>query len=202
MRFVGLSARWGARRAWPNVAGPCSSGRCAPRPSNQISMASGLTPFSRPICARRSDSLFSTIRQLRRRERMGSDRSRRSLQAKARCVSFSRGQASQAKRFAEVFSPNDRFHETLYSASGNRQLASAIRHQSRTSGDLDHHFAMIDAVANRDNAALADIVRTHIQRRKDFSPRIRRDRLTRVLDKCPSSRANLRQWRTSERSHS
>ena len=92
-------------------------------------------------------------------------------------------QASREERFAEVFTLNNRFHETLYNAAGNRLLAEAIlrytfaTHPIRTRAfpneelreiAISDHFEMIDAIANRENATLANLVRAHIQRPKNF----------------------------------
>ena len=92
-------------------------------------------------------------------------------------------QASRAQRFAEVFDLNNVFHETLYDAAGNRLLAKAIlqytfsTHLIRTRAfpseemreiAIADHFAMIEAIRRGDNASLAAIIRSHIQRPKDF----------------------------------
>ncbi|MCS6759338.1 MAG: FCD domain-containing protein [Candidatus Devosia euplotis] len=91
--------------------------------------------------------------------------------------------ASREQRFAEVFSLNNSFHEVLYRTAGNQQLADAILHYTfathpiRTSAfpseelreiAIADHFKMIDAIAKGDAANLAEIIRTHIQRPKDF----------------------------------
>jgi DNA-binding GntR family transcriptional regulator len=91
--------------------------------------------------------------------------------------------ASRAQRFAEVFSLNNSFHEMLYRAAGNRQLADAIRHYTfathpiRTRAfpseelrevAIGQHFEMIDAIAAGRHDHLATIIRTHIQRPKEF----------------------------------
>jgi len=92
-------------------------------------------------------------------------------------------QASREQRFADVFSLNNSFHEVLYRAAGNRQLADAILHYTfathpiRTRAfpseelreiAITEHFAMIDAIARGEAEELAAIIRTHIQRPKDF----------------------------------
>jgi DNA-binding GntR family transcriptional regulator len=92
-------------------------------------------------------------------------------------------QASREQRFAEVFSLNNSFHEVLYRAAGNQQLADAILHYTfathpiRTRAfpseelreiAIAEHFAMIDAIAQGDGGALAEIIRSHITRPKDF----------------------------------
>ncbi|KRA97778.1 hypothetical protein ASD83_11855 [Devosia sp. Root685] len=92
-------------------------------------------------------------------------------------------EASREQRFAEVFSLNNSFHEVLYRAAGNQQLADAILHYTfathpiRTRAfpseelreiAITEHFAMIEVIGRGDGAALADIIRSHIQRPKDF----------------------------------
>lgn len=91
--------------------------------------------------------------------------------------------ASRGQRFADVFSLNNAFHETLYRAAGNQQLADAIIHYTfathpiRTRAfpneelreiAITEHFAMIETIAHGDGAELGAIIRTHIQRPKEF----------------------------------
>lgn len=91
--------------------------------------------------------------------------------------------ASREQRFGEVFSLNNSFHETLYRAAGNQQLAEAITHYTfathpiRTRAfpneelreiAIAEHFDMIDAIAHGQGERLAGIVRKHIQRPKEF----------------------------------
>jgi DNA-binding GntR family transcriptional regulator len=91
--------------------------------------------------------------------------------------------ASRNQRYAEVFTLNNEFHELLYDAAGNRQLAEAITHYTfathpiRTRAfpseelrevAITDHFAMIDAIARGDSQRLAEIIRRHISRPKDF----------------------------------
>lgn len=91
--------------------------------------------------------------------------------------------ASRAQRFADVFSLNNSFHEMLYRASGNQQLADAILHYTfathpiRTRAfpseelreiAITEHFRMIDAIAAGDGQTLAGVIRTHITRPKEF----------------------------------
>lgn len=91
--------------------------------------------------------------------------------------------ASRAQRFAEVFSLNNAFHEVLYRAAGNQQLADAIIHYTfathpiRTRAFPDEqlreiaiaeHFDMIDAIAKGEGQRLGAIIRTHILRPKEF----------------------------------
>ncbi len=90
---------------------------------------------------------------------------------------------SQSQRLGDVFELNDRFHETLYRAAGNRQLADAIRHYtfatqpirtrafaSRDIRELaiDEHFKMINALTVGDTDGLCQIIARHIRRPKDF----------------------------------
>lgn len=92
-------------------------------------------------------------------------------------------EASQNQQFSEVFSLNNQFHETLYAASGNTLLAEAIQqytfatHPIRTRGFSNQnqrelavadHFAMLEAIKLGENTKLADIIRDHIRRPKDF----------------------------------
>ncbi|MDN5851093.1 MAG: GntR family transcriptional regulator [Nitrococcus sp.] len=92
-------------------------------------------------------------------------------------------QASRQQRFAEVFSLNNAFHEVLYRAAGNQQLADAITHYTfathpiRTRAfpseelreiAITEHFEMIDAVAKGDRKRLAEIIRSHITRPKNY----------------------------------
>jgi DNA-binding GntR family transcriptional regulator len=91
--------------------------------------------------------------------------------------------ASRNQRYAEVFTLNNEFHELLYGAAGNRQLAEAITHYTfathpiRTRAfpseelrevAITDHFAMIEAIARGDSQRLAEIIRRHIGRPKDF----------------------------------
>ncbi len=91
--------------------------------------------------------------------------------------------ASRAQHFAEVFSLNNTFHEVLYRAAGNQQLASAILHYTfathpiRTRAfpseelreiAISEHFEMIDAIANGDGERLGSVIVRHITRPKDF----------------------------------
>ncbi|SMQ69404.1 transcriptional regulator, GntR family [Devosia lucknowensis] len=91
--------------------------------------------------------------------------------------------ASRAQRFADVFSLNNAFHEVLYRAAGNQQLADAILHYTfathpiRTRAfpseelreiAISEHFGMVDAIAKGEGARLAEIVHGHITRPKDF----------------------------------
>lgn len=92
-------------------------------------------------------------------------------------------QASREQRFADVFSLNNAFHEVLYRAAGNQQLADAITHYTfathpiRTRAfpneelrelAIREHFAMIEAIAAGDSERLSAVIRTHIGRPKDF----------------------------------
>ncbi|WP_186767082.1 GntR family transcriptional regulator [Devosia ginsengisoli] len=92
-------------------------------------------------------------------------------------------EASRTQHFADVFSLNNAFHETLYRAAGNQQLADAIIHYTfathpiRTRAfpneelreiAITEHFAMIEAIARGEGVALGEIIRTHIQRPKEF----------------------------------
>ena len=91
--------------------------------------------------------------------------------------------ASRAQRYAEVFSLNNSFHEMLYRAAGNQTLADAIIHytfathpiRSRAFPNeelrelaISEHFEMIKAIEAGEAGQLADIIRTHIGRPKDF----------------------------------
>lgn len=91
--------------------------------------------------------------------------------------------ASRAQRYAEVFSLNNSFHEMLYRAAGNQTLADAIIHytfathpiRSRAFPNeelrelaISEHFEMIKAIEAGEAGKLADIIRTHIGRPKDF----------------------------------
>lgn len=92
-------------------------------------------------------------------------------------------EASRSQRFGDVFSLNNTFHEVLYRASGNQQLADAILHytfathpirtRSFPSEELrevaiTEHFAMIDAIAEGRGDVLGNLIRSHITRPKDF----------------------------------
>ncbi|WP_180902594.1 GntR family transcriptional regulator [Martelella soudanensis] len=91
--------------------------------------------------------------------------------------------ASRDQRFGDVFELNNRFHETLYQAAGNRQLADAIQHytfathpirtRAFTSREIREvaiaeHFEMIETLAAGDAAGLCGIIPRHIGRPKDF----------------------------------
>lgn len=91
--------------------------------------------------------------------------------------------ASRAQRFAEVFSLNNAFHEVLYRAAGNQQLADAILHYTfathpiRTRAfpseelreiAIEEHFDMVDAIAKGEGERLGTIILGHITRPKDF----------------------------------
>ena len=91
--------------------------------------------------------------------------------------------ASREQRFAEVFSLNNSFHEVLYRAAGNQQLATAIIHYTfathpiRTRAfpseelreiAISEHFDMIDAIARGEGERLGNIIVGHITRPKDF----------------------------------
>ncbi len=92
-------------------------------------------------------------------------------------------EASRGQRFDDVFDLNNRFHETLYRAAGNRQLADAIQHytfathpirtRAFTNRDIREvaiaeHFEMIEALAAGDTAGLCSVIPRHIGRPKDF----------------------------------
>lgn len=92
-------------------------------------------------------------------------------------------EASRSQRFADVFSLNNSFHEVLYRAAGNQQLADAILHYTfathpiRTRAfpseelreiAIAEHFEMIDAIANGEGQRLGTIIVGHITRPKDF----------------------------------
>lgn len=91
--------------------------------------------------------------------------------------------ASRAQRYSDVFQLNNAFHETLYRAAGNKEMAEAIRHFTfathpiRTGAfsnlelremAIAEHFAMVDAIRAGDRKKLAGIIRTHIARPRDF----------------------------------
>jgi len=91
--------------------------------------------------------------------------------------------ASRQQQFSDVFSLNNTFHEVLYRAAGNQQLADAIIHYTfathpiRTRAfpseelreiAIAEHFEMIDAIAAGAYERLGTIIRTHITRPKDF----------------------------------
>jgi DNA-binding GntR family transcriptional regulator len=105
------------------------------------------------------------------------------LVAKLTDIASRHRDASRDQRFAEVFSLNNAFHEVLYRAAGNQQLADAIIHYTfathpiRTRAfpneelreiAITEHFAMIDAIARGEGEELGAIIRTHIQRPKEF----------------------------------
>ncbi len=92
-------------------------------------------------------------------------------------------EASRAQRFGDVFSLNNSFHEVLYRAAGNQQLADAILHYTfathpiRTRAfpseelreiAISEHFEMIEAIAQGQGEKLGDIILGHITRPKDF----------------------------------
>ena len=92
-------------------------------------------------------------------------------------------EASESQRLGVVFELNDQFHETLYRAAGNRQLAAAIRHYAfvtqpiRAGAFASHeireaasaeHFEMIEALAAGDVDGLCRIIARHIALPKDF----------------------------------
>lgn len=92
-------------------------------------------------------------------------------------------EASRAQRFSEVFTLNNQFHETLYAAAGNSRLAQAIQHYTfathpiRTRAfpnetlrevAIAEHFSMIDAIRDGDCHRLAETIRSHISRPKEF----------------------------------
>lgn len=92
-------------------------------------------------------------------------------------------EASRSQRYAEVFSLNNDFHEVLYRAAGNQQLADAILHYTfathpiRTRAfpseelreiAIAQHFDMIDSIARGAPEELAEIIRRHIQGPKEF----------------------------------
>lgn len=91
--------------------------------------------------------------------------------------------ASRDQHYAEVFSLNNEFHEVLYRAAGNQQLAEAITHYTFSTHPIrtrafpnedlreiaiEEHFMMLDAIAKGEGAQLMEIIRTHIQRPKEF----------------------------------
>ncbi|CAN7656854.1 GntR family transcriptional regulator [Neorhizobium sp. LjRoot104] len=91
--------------------------------------------------------------------------------------------ASRAMRFSEVFTLNNQFHELLYGQAGNKRLAEAIQHYTFSTHPIrtrafpneemrevaiKEHFAMIDAVRDGDGGKLAEIIRGHISRPKEF----------------------------------
>ncbi len=91
--------------------------------------------------------------------------------------------ASRAQRFADVFSLNNSFHEVLYRAAGNQQLADAILHYTFATHPIRtrafpseelreiaivEHFEMIEAIAQGEGQRLAGVILSHITRPKDF----------------------------------
>jgi DNA-binding GntR family transcriptional regulator len=91
--------------------------------------------------------------------------------------------ASRQERFADLFALNNQFHETLYQAAGNRQLAEAIRHYTFSTHPIRtrafpnrelrevaiaDHWTMVEAIRAGDRAKLAETIRRHIHRPKDF----------------------------------
>lgn len=92
-------------------------------------------------------------------------------------------EASRAQRFGDVFTLNNMLHQAIYRASGNGQLAEAITHytfmthpiRTRAFPNEDlreiaiaEHFEMIDAIAAGDAPRLAEVIRVHIARPKEF----------------------------------
>lgn len=105
------------------------------------------------------------------------------LVAKLTDIATRHRDASRSQHFADVFSLNNAFHEVLYRAAGNQQLADAIIHYTfathpiRTRAfpseelreiAITEHFAMIGAIARGAGTELGAIIRTHIQRPKEF----------------------------------
>lgn len=105
------------------------------------------------------------------------------LVAKLTDIATRHRDASRSQHFADVFSLNNAFHEVLYRAAGNQQLADAIIHYTfathpiRTRAfpneelreiAITEHFAMIGAIARGEGSELGAIIRTHIQRPKEF----------------------------------
>ncbi len=91
--------------------------------------------------------------------------------------------ASRSERYADVFVLNNQFHETLYRAGGNREMAEAIRHftfathpirtgafsnQELRELAISEHVAMVEAIRDGDRKKLATIIRTHIARPREF----------------------------------
>ena len=91
--------------------------------------------------------------------------------------------ASRDRRFADVFTLNNNFHETLYRGCGNKEMAEAIRHftfathpirtgafsnQELRELAISEHFAMVEAIEDEDRNKLAALIRTHIARPRDF----------------------------------
>ncbi len=94
--------------------------------------------------------------------------------------------ASREQQFSEVFALNNAFHELLYRSAGNQQLADAIVHytfvthpiRARAFPDEDlrevaiaEHFTMIEALKAGELERLAQLIKTHISRPKDFYKR-------------------------------
>nr|WP_272214571.1 GntR family transcriptional regulator [Marinicella sp. W31]MDC2880195.1 GntR family transcriptional regulator [Marinicella sp. W31] len=92
-------------------------------------------------------------------------------------------EASYSQRSGEVLELNNLFHETLYQAADNRQLADAIQHYTFATHlistrafaireirevAITEHFDMIKALAAGDGAGLCCIIPQHIGRPKDF----------------------------------
>jgi DNA-binding GntR family transcriptional regulator len=92
-------------------------------------------------------------------------------------------EASREQRFGDVFTLNNMLHQTIYRAAGNEQLAEAITHYTfmthpiRTRAfpneelrqlAVTEHFQMIDAIAAGDGERLAETIRIHIARPKEF----------------------------------
>lgn len=91
--------------------------------------------------------------------------------------------ASRAVRFSDVFTLNNAFHEALYEQAGNKLLAEAIQHYTFSTHPIRtrafpneemrevaiaEHFSMIEAIRDGDGNRLAEIVRGHISRPKEF----------------------------------
>jgi DNA-binding GntR family transcriptional regulator len=91
--------------------------------------------------------------------------------------------ASRAMRYSEVFTLNNQFHEMLYGQAGNQRLAEAIQHYTFSTHPIrtrafpneemrevaiGEHFAMIEAIRGGNGQQLAEIIRAHISRPKEF----------------------------------
>lgn len=90
---------------------------------------------------------------------------------------------SRRRQFIEMFTLNNRFHDTLYSGAGNEALADAIRHFTfathpiRMRGFPDDglreaaiadHLEMIAAIGSGDRARFGSLVVEHIMRPMRF----------------------------------
>ena len=90
-------------------------------------------------------------------------------------------QAVRGNNFTEAFAANNSFHEALYRAGGNKQLAAAIRHytfvthpirtRSFPSNEqremyIAEHFEMISAIAKGNWKGLKSLIRRHLGRVK------------------------------------